>query len=401
MIWFTSLLPLAWSAVHGHRLRSVLSMLGIAVGVGSVVLLTSIGEGTRRYLIELFTQFGTNIIAINPGKSETLGIPGVLGGTTHQLTLEDALALERLPEVQNALPMAMGSAQVEGGGRGRSVFVYGTTPDIADVFQFKARLGSFWPAGDPREGASMAVLGPTLARELFGEESALGQFVRIAGGRFRVVGIMEDKGDMLGFDIGDAAYLPVATAMRLFNVDELMEIDIVFPPAYAAEEVEAAVRELLMERHGGRDDVSIMNQAAMLETFDTVMNVITVGVGAIAGISLLVGAVGILTMMWIAVGERTREIGLMRSIGATRQQVSFVFLAESAALSTLGGAFGLAAAVGLCFILRVVVPGLPVETPLSFALLAVAISLATGLVSGVLPAHRAASLDPIDALRAE
>lgn len=395
------LIPLAWNAVYGHRLRSMLSMLGIAVGVGSVVLLTSIGEGTRTYLIELFTQFGTNIIAVNPGKSETLGIPGVLGGTTHPLTLEDALALERLPEVLNAMPMAMGSAQVEGGGRGRSVFIYGTTPEIADVFQFKVRQGSFWPAGDPREGSSMAVLGPTLARELFGEESALGQFVRIAGGRFRVVGIMEPKGDMLGFDIGDAAYLPVATAMRLFNVDELMEIDIVFPPSYAVEEVEEAVRALLMERHGGRDDVSIMNQAAMLETFDTVMNIITLGVGAIAGISLLVGAVGILTMMWIAVGERTREIGLMRSIGATRKQVRFVFLAESAALSTVGGILGLGAALGLCFILRGAVPGLPVRTPISFALLAVGISLVTGILSGVLPAHRAASLDPIDALRAE
>jgi putative ABC transport system permease protein len=206
---------------------------------------------------------------------------------------------------------------------------------------------------------------------------------------------------MVGFDLDDTIFIPVAQSMKIFNMEEVTEIDTVFNPSYQVAEVEAAIRQLVTSRHGGKDDVTIMSQQAMLETFDNVMNLITAGVAAIGGISLVVGAVGILTMMWIAVGERTREIGLMRSIGATPRQVRFVFLAEAGTLATLGGAVGLIGALGLCQVLRDLAPGLPVDTPVSFAALAVLVSLATGLVSGVLPAQRAASLDPIEALRAE
>lgn len=397
----TDLLALALSALRGHRLRSLLSMLGIAIGVGSVVLLTSIGEGTRQYMLEQFSQFGTNIMGIAPGKAETVGIPGVLGGTTHLLTLEDAMALTRLPQVETVVPLAFGSARVEAEGRGRSVFVYGVTPEISKIWKFKARQGSFWPAGDPRRGFATAVLGPTLKRELFGDEPALGRFVRIAGARFRITGVMEPKGRMLGFDIDDAVYIPVATALRIFNLEELTEIDLVFYPNYRSRDVEAAIRAIIRGRHGGQDDVSINTQEAMLEVFGNVMDIVTMGVASIAGVSLLVGAVGILTMMWIAVAERTREIGLLRSIGATRAQVQILFVAEAAALSTLGGLIGLLGALGLCAVGRALVPGLPMYTPPLFVGLALAVSLVTGLLSGVLPALRAARLDPIEALRAE
>jgi putative ABC transport system permease protein len=395
------LVQFAARALRGHRLRSALSMLGVAIGVASVILLTSIGEGTRVYALSQFTQFGTNILAVNPGKSKALGVPGVLGGTTHKLTIDDAEALRRLPGVRSVAPFAMGMARVEAGERGRSVYVYGATPAIADVLKLRVRSGQFWPAGDPRRGASLAVLGPTLSRELFGSASPLGRFVRVAGTRFRVVGVMEPKGQMLGFDIDDAAYVPVASALRLFNLDELFEIDVLYGAAAMAESVEDGVRRLLMERHGGSEDVTLITQAAMIEVFGNVMNVITMAVGAIAGISLLVGGVGILTMMWIAVGERTSEIGLLRSLGATRGQVRRLFLLEAAAIALAGGAAGIAAGLGLCALLRGLFPGLPVETPVAFVAAAALVSLATGLASGVLPAQRAALLDPIEALRAE
>jgi putative ABC transport system permease protein len=399
----TDLLALAFSAVRAHKLRSFLSTLGIAIGVGSVVLLTSIGEGTRQFMVDQFMQFGTNLIAIHPGKTETIGIPGILGGTTNPLTLEDAMAVARLPMVDALVPMAMASARVEGNDRGRSVFVFGATPDVPEVMKFAVRQGSFWPERDPRQGGQSAVLGPTLKRELFGEENALGAFVRIAGSRFRVVGILESKGQIVGLDIDDAAYIPVATAMKLFNLEEVSEIDLTLLPSYTAkqaEEAEEAIRALIIERHG-EDDVTVTSQEAMLATFDNVMSVVTAGIGAIAAISILVGAVGILTMMWIAVGERTSEIGLMRSIGATRAQVRLVFLAEAGALSTLGGILGLAGALGVCQLLRDLVPGMPVRTPVVFAVIAIAVSLLTGVLSGVLPAQRAARLDPIESLRAE
>lgn len=395
------LLVFALGAVFRHRLRSLLSMLGIAIGIGAVILLTSIGEGTRRYILNQFTQFGTNLVAINPGKAETMGIPGVLGGTTHKLTLDDALALERLPSVEEMVPVTFGSARVEARGRGRSVYIYGVTPDIPAVWRFHVRQGSFWPQGDPHRAASATVLGPKLKRELFGNDNALGRFVRIGGSRFRVVGIMEPKGQFLGFDVDDAAYIPVAAAMRLFNLDEVNEIDLIFSEHTELEAVVDRITELLKDRHGGNEDFTITSQAAMLDVMGNIMSIITSAVGAIAGISLLVGAIGILTMMWIAVGERTAEIGLVRALGASRRQVRVVFLAEATTLATAGGLIGLSGGLAACALLRAAVPGLPVSTPPLFVALALIISLATGMLSGVLPAHKAAMLDPIEALRTE
>jgi putative ABC transport system permease protein len=376
-------------------------MLGIAIGVAAVILLTSIGEGTRVYMVSQFTQFGTNILAINPGKSKTIGIPGVLGGTTRKLTIDDAEALLRVSGVETVVPVVMGSARVEAAERGRSVTVLGATPDVPVLYRFGARQGSFWPKGDPRRGAPLAVLGPKLARELFGDRSALGEFVRIAGGRFRVVGVMEPKGEMMGFDIDDLAYVPVASAMDLFDLDELMEIDLIYSAVRDTARVEAEVKRILTLRHGGNEDFTVTSQEAMLDVFGKVMDVVTMAVGAIAGISLLVGATGILTMMWIAVGERTSEVGLVRALGATRGQVQALFLAEAAALAGLGGIAGVVLGLGVGAALRVAVPGLPVETPLRFVVAGLVVSVVTGLVSGVAPARRAALLDPIEALRAE
>jgi len=395
------LMRLALGAIAGHRLRSALSMLGVAIGIAAVVLLTSVGEGTRAHVLSELTQFGTHVLIVSPGKSKTLGLPGVLGGTTHKLTIDDALAIAELPEIEATLPMAFGQARVEAGGRGRSVLIYGVTPSVSVVWDFRVRQGAFWPAGDPYREAPYAVLGPTLKRELFDQENALGRFVRIAGRRFRVVGVMEDKGRMLGLDLGDSAYVPVASALSLFNLSELTEIDVLYAPAAGSERAAAAVRSLLTRRHDGTEDFTILTQDAMLGVFDNVMSVITSSVGAIAGISLLVGAIGILTMMWIAVGERTAEIGLVRAIGATRRQVQLLFLAEAATLSFLGGALGVAAGLGLCTLLRLLIAGLPLDTPPLYVLAALAVSLLTGLASGVLPARRAADLDPIDALHAE
>jgi len=395
------LIPLALGSLRAHRLRSFLSMLGISIGVAAVILLTSIGEGTRVYVISQFTQFGTNILAVNPGKALTLGIPGVLGGTTHKLTIDDAEALGRIHGVETVVPVVMGNARVEAGQRGRSVTILGGTPDIPTLYRFGTRQGSFWPGGDPRRGGPWAVLGPKLAHELFGEQQPLGRFVRIADGRFRVVGVMQPKGQMMGFEIDDVAYVPVASAMRLFNLDELIEIDLIYASARDTARVQAAVERVLTDRHDGEEDFTITTQEAMLDVFGNVMQVITMAVGAIAGISLLVGATGILTMMWIAVGERTSEIGLVRALGATPRQVQAVFLIEAAVLAVAGGAAGVVVGLGTGELLRLAVPGLPVETPLPFVVAGLAVSMLTGLVAGVAPARRAAGLDPIEALRAE
>jgi putative ABC transport system permease protein len=391
---------LAGGALTGHKLRSALSMLGIAIGICAVILLTSIGEGTRLYVLEQFTQFGTNIIGINPGKQETIGIPGMLGGSTKKLTIDDAEAIGRLPGVESVAMFTLGSASVAAGGRSRSVYIYGTNEALPDIMKFTVRQGTFLPAGDPRRGAAVTVLGPKLKRELFGEDNALGEFVKIGGQRFRVVGVMEPKGQILGMDIDDVAYVPVARGMKLFNQDELFEIDVIFSHAGLESRVEEDIKALLTDRHG-REDFTVTTQSQMLEVFGNVMDVITMAVGAIAGISLLVGSIGILTIMWIAVGERTGEIGLLKALGATGLQIQGIFLAEAIVLALIGGAVGVATGMGLATLARVAVPGLPVHTPMEFVGAALAVSLVTGLAAGVLPARRAASLDPVDALRAE
>ncbi len=397
----SDLAKLSSGALRGNPLRSMLSMLGIAIGVATVVLLTSLGEGAHRYIVDEFTQFGTNVLAVNPGKVETLGIPSGLGGTTRKLTIDDAEAIERLSDVQGVVALAVGQARVEGGDRGRSVYVYGATASLPEVWSFEIGQGQFLPGGDPRRGASVAVLGPRLKRELFGEQNALGEFVRVAGARLRVVGVMAPKGRMLGFDIDDAAYVPVATAMRLFNLVELVEIDVAFSHERMTDRVVRSVTRLLTDRHGGKEDFSITTQTAMLDVFGRVMDVITLSVAVIAGISLLVGAIGIFTMMWISVGERVAEIGLLRALGATAGQVHRLFLLEAVLLTLLGGIAGMAIGLGVSAVLRDLVPGLPLHTPVEYLLAALAMSMLTGVLSGVGPARRAASLEPVDALRAE
>jgi putative ABC transport system permease protein len=290
---------------------------------------------------------------------------------------------------------------VEYGELTRNTFVYGSTADGPAVWKMDVRQGRFLPPGDLRSGAPVVVLGPTLKRALFGEANALGQAVRIAGRRFRVIGIMAPQGQFLGFDIDDAAYIPVALAMPLFNRDDLQEIDVLVANTSLTDAVAADMRDLLMERHHGEEDFTITTQTGMLDSFGRIVDVVSGSVGGIGAISLLVGAIGILTMMWITVNERTAEIGLAKAIGATPRQILGLYLAEAAVLSGAGGVLGLIAGFGAAGLLHAAVPGLPVHTPLLYAVLALLVSILVGLVSGLLPARRASRLDPVEALGAE
>jgi putative ABC transport system permease protein len=395
------LIQFAGSAVWAHRLRSILSLIGIGIGVGAVILLTAIGEGTRYFVLAQFTQFGTNILAINPGKTKTLGIPGILGGTTHKLTLEDAEALSRVPGVEAVVPMAMGMGRVEAAGRGRSVNIFGVTSDMPAVWRFTIGQGEFLPEGDVNRSTAVTVLGPKMKRELFGDHNPLGEIVRIAGYRFRVIGVMEPKGQILGFDLDDAVYVPVANAMRMFNLDELMEIDVTYQSSQMVERVLEAVRHILIDRHRGTEDFSITTQAAMLESLDEIMRIVTLAAVGIAGISLVVGALGIVTMMWISVGERVSEIALFRAMGALPRQIFLVFIVESVMLSVLGGALGVFLGMVGAFALTLVLPGLPVFVDGQYLVLALLVAIGTGLLSGVAPARRAIRIDPVEALHAD
>ena len=375
-------------------------MLGIAVGIAAVVLLTAIGEGIHRFVLAEFTQFGTHLISVAPGKATTAGVPGALVGNVRPLSLEDSQALKHLPQVLEVVPVVQGNAAVENGMHSRRVTVYGVGHAAPQVWQFKVALGQFLPDDNGGGSRALVVLGSKVHRELFGQERVLGRYVRVGNSRFRVVGVMASKGQMLGFDLDDAVYLPTAQAMSLFNRDSLMEINLLYSADASATTLTQRVKELLIVRHGG-EDFTITTQAQMLETLSSILNILTLAVAAIGGISLLVGGIGITTIMTIAVSERTSEVGLLRALGAEQQQILILFMGEAVTLGALGGIGGLILGVGSALLLHALIPALPVHLSGFYIVLAEAVAITIGLIAGLVPARQAARLDPVEALRAE
>ena len=393
-------LHLTFTSLSAHRLRSFLSALGIAVGIAAVVLLTSIGEGLRQFVLSEFTRFGTNLVAINPGRATTAGTSMGIFGSERPLTIEDAEALKRLPYVRAVVPFVQGNAEVEAGNRHRRTTVFGTGPQLPEAFSMAVATGHFLPHDDPVAPRALAVLGSKMRHEFFGESTSLGQRITIGGSRYRVIGVMESKGTVLGFDLDDTVYIPAVRALSLFDRDGLFEIDVLYDEQTSVDRVVQGIKRTLEARHG-REDFTITTQQQMLDILGSILNVLTVSVAAIGGISLLVGAIGIVTIMTIAVNERTSEIGLLRALGAKQPQVLALFLGEAVAVAAIGGLSGLLLGVSLAWLLHFFLPALPVHTPLSYVIAAEVVAVGMGLLAGVLPARRAARLDPVEALHAE
>jgi putative ABC transport system permease protein len=394
------LIRLSFGAILAHRLRSALTVLGILVGITAVVLLTSIGEGVRVFVLAEFTQFGTHIMAVVPGKVNTFGASGATISTVRPLSLEDADALGRLEGIEAVVPVIQGNAAVEYGARARRTMLLGVGPAVPELWTVDVAIGRFLPEDDYRAARPFAVLGAKMREELFGAANPLGERVRIGGESYRIVGVMESKGQMLGFDMDDTVFIPIAKSIEMFDRQSVMEIDLRYSETVAVESIEREVKRLMIARHGS-EDFTIITQNQMLEVLDKVLNVITMGVAAIGGISLIVGAVGILTIMTIAVTERTAEIGLLRALGARRAHVLRLFLGEALVLGAAGGLLGIGVAFGIGHLLGIVLPGLPVETAWRYIALALVLSTLIGLAAGIAPALRAAAMHPLDALRAE
>jgi putative ABC transport system permease protein len=393
-------LRLIGQSVAAHRLRSSLTALGIGIGVTAVVLLTAIGEGLNTYMVEQFTQFGTTTLAVQPGKTSTLGFsPGVLN-SVRPLSLADADALRGAPHVLASVPMVAGSATVEDQGRERSVTVYAVGPDFDKAFKFDVAVGSFLPHDELERARNVAVLGAKLHAELYGSANALGRRIRVGGQRYRVVGVMEPKGDMVGIDLDDTVYIPAARGLELFNRQGLLEIDVLYAEGAPVDEVVAGVKRILAARHGA-EDFTVITQQQMLDVLGSIVDVLTLGVAALGGISLLVGGVGIFTIMTIAVRERTQEIGLLRAVGARRSRIAQLFLGEAMLLAGCGGTGGLALGFAIVLVLQWTLPAMPATISPLYVVLSLGVAVVIGALAGVLPARSAARLEPLDALRAE
>ena len=391
---------LSFSSLIDQRMRSFLTILGIGVGIASVVLLTSIGEGIQQFTLAEFTQFGTNLIGINPGRSTTLGTSGAIINNIRPLSIADEESLRKIPGVVDTVSVIQGNGPIEFAKRSRRTTILGVGPSASKVWQIKVIQGRFLPADDSRAARSFVVLGSKVKKELFRDTNPLGQLVRVAGERYRVIGVMESKGQLLGFDLDDAVYIPTIRAMSLFNQQSLMEIDILYQTGMQSKTIAKRAKKLLENRHGS-EDFTITTQEEMLEVLGSVLGILTLAVGGLGGISLLVGGVGIVTIMTIAVNERTPEIGLLRAIGADHRQILWLFIGEAVVLAGIGGLSGLILGAGIAWLLGEFVPALPTHTPWIYAVYAEALAMGIGLLAGVMPARHAAGLNPIEALRAE
>ena len=392
----------ALESLRANRLRSALTMLGVIIGVAAVILLVSLGEGTKKYVEEQFAGLGSNILIVTPGKIETKGGPPVIGAAKHKLTLSDSYVLEKKGYLFGGVaPVVFGTAEVRSGSRSRNVPVLGVTPSFSHVRNLHVEIGSFVSESDVEAKRRVCVLGRTVKRELFGNANALGQMVKVSGGRFRVVGIMQSKGVSLGIDLDDIVFVPVRSAQDIFDTDALLEIILSVRNKNDIDSAKELARSILFKNHNRHEDFTITNQAAMLSSLYTILDTLTYVLGGIATISLLVGGIGIMNIMLVTVKERTNEIGIRKAVGARDRDILLQFLLESTALSSSGGIGGMLIGVLGAWGIRLLVPKLPVEVPSWAIVLAFTFSVFVGIFFGVFPARKAAALHPIEALRYE
>ncbi|MBI3222532.1 MAG: ABC transporter permease [Nitrosomonadales bacterium] len=390
----------ATGSLRGSPARTLLMMLAMSIGVAAVVVLTALGEGARRYVVDQFSSLGTNLVIVLPGRTETAGIgPGLMSGQTpRDITLDDAEALLRSSAIKQIAPLTVGSATLSRDALNREVVVIGSTANLLEVRHMSIGLGKFLPPGDIHEGASVCVLGNQMKRELFGNEQAVGQWVRLGDRRFRVIGVLASQGESMGMRTDELVIVPVASSHQLFNTTGLFRVLI---EAKSRDTIEQAVRDaeqIMLQRHSGEKDVTVITQDAVLATFDRILTALTMAVGGIAAISLAVAGVLIMNVMLIAVAQRVKEIGLLKALGAPGRRIRNLFFAEAALLSGIGSVAGLVLGYAGSFIIGQVYPSLPVSPPWWAVLAACATALGTGILFSVWPARRAARLDPVAAL---
>lgn len=397
---FSDLIDFAWQVVRGNRTRTLLILVAMSIGVAAVVVVSALGEGARRYVLDQFGSLGTNLVIVLPGRSETAGYaPGIIiGKTPRPLTIDDAQALLRSRAIKRIAPLIIGSGDVRWQAKSRESVILGSTAELLALRNMQLAAGHFLPPGDPHHAEPVCVIGATVARELFGNRQPLGEWLRIGDRRFRVIGLVAKQGQSLGFNTDEVVMVPVASAEALFNTESLFRILV---DAKSREQVGYAKDDtlaIIKERHEGERDVTAITQDAVLATFDRILRALTLAVGGIAAISLAVAGILIMNVMLIAVTQRKREIGLLKALGASGAQIKAIFFTEAVMLALGGGIVGLACGKAGQMLLLQVYPDIPFAAPWWAVIAAPATAVITAVLFSVAPARRAAKLDPVLAL---
>jgi putative ABC transport system permease protein len=394
------ILSFAWSSLNGYRSRTLLMLLAMSISVASVLLLTALGDGARRYVLQEFTSLGTNLVIVLPGKNETSGAGlSMMGITPRDLTLSDASALNRNTSITNIAPLNIGAVEASWQNRKRQVTLMGSTTELLAVRQWEMGSGDFLPATEWDRAASVCVIGRKIRDELFGSHNALGQWIRLADNRYRVIGVMASTGRSIGVDVQEVVIVPIAAAQSLLNTEGLFRILIQTKNSDVIPSVIEFIEQTIQQRHHGVKDITVITQDAVIKTFDSILSALTYALGAIAAISLGVAGILIMNVMLVAVSQRTAEIGLLKAIGASRNTILILILSEALLLSMLGALFGFIIGGLGSWGLSSAVEDLQVYPPLWALIASLIVALITGLVFSLIPARKAARMDPVNALQ--
>lgn len=385
--------------------RSMALMLCVTIGVASVILLTGLGEGARQYVRNEFNALGSNLLVVFPGKRETAGAgPPIYGTTPRDLTIEDAAHLQRIPGVAYVAPVIAGNAMVSYGALSREVITIGSTDSFIQTRDLTLALGQNLPLNSAERAEPVCVLGMKLYRELFGNENPLGKVITVEDFRYRVVGVLSERGESLGLDLRDMLLVPVRSAEMLFDTPALFRILVQLKGTHAQaddlqQQVIERIYQTVKQRHHGEEDITIVTQKSMLDAFNNILVTLTMLIGFLAGISLLVAGILIMNLSLISVQRRRAEIGLLKALGASIRTVQWMVLSEILLLIIIASIAGLALAHGLLWGVKLVFPFLPLQAPFWVNVLAFGVALLVGTLFSILPARRAGSVPPAEVLR--
>ena len=396
---------MAWASLIANKMRSILTMLGIIIGVAAVIALVSIGNGVKQDIQNSISSLGSNLLMVMPGAPRTPGVrPSA--GSMKSLKVSDYEAISKLDGVRAASPMTNGSYVVIYQNKNWTTSVSGVSYNYLDVNNWSMKSGRFLSEKNVQNRERVAVVGKTVVKNLFGDEDPVGAEIRVKNIPFRIIGVLNSKGSgAMGNDQDDMVIIPYTTAMeRVEGVDYLRMIYVVGKDENGIDRLQSDIENLLRVRHGIKDtnldDFNIQNMNSIMETMEETTGTLTLFLGAVAAISLVVGGIGIMNIMLVSVTERTREIGVRKALGATYSVIVTQFLIEAVVISLMGGIIGIILGIGSSKLIGMA-SGMSTVISIPTIVMSFAFSVAIGLVFGIYPARKAAKLNPIDALHYE